>query len=754
MDTRNNLIAENAVEVEKTIPDFSTSKSSDEIGMFISRFFKVLTIHKWLFASVSAVVIILFILYGLRQPTIYQSDYEVFYNETMREFVDEANVPYVKSDFDKNYWLRAMVSDELMEMTLKNSGLTYKRDEFKRMIEVGVMDKKKEDRIPVFRVQINSKVREHIPFIIRAYIKSLNELLLINQVNNSERMVSYLNDQINENNGKLNQINVTITNGASNSGEIIDFDKIKLSLDDFRKDLLNATVNLSSIQSSRQKTETELKNLDGTIVNESAFSEPLKVQLMNLEVDLSRALTKNKEDHPAVKQIRQNISQIRTMLRDSIEQRLEIKSMIQNPIKSQLVGKLLELKIAEVSEETRVESLKKVIAELEKQTMPGSFNEDQQQQLRNREMITLTIKQLNDKLIETQSTSHGSLSRFVFIDDKNTIFLENRSLMFYILLGIILGLVVASLVVFIYDLLDDRIMLVEDYEHFYKYPLLGVVKHYRSDENYLVSPIYDNNYRTANDISRLIVNIRQITKSKNIKTIVISSADRQEGKSLVSLKLASALANKKQKILLVDMDFYSPKLSNKLFSTSEIKGLSDFIVNECKLDEIIQQTEMETLQFVTAGNAEGQKELFYNDSNLFEFINWTKNNYDLVIFDTPAAMYIPEIVEFFEKMDSIIVIARLRRTNRNALNKLFKMTASFSEKYIAVILNDLFSGKSDKYDKYGYGYYGNEYSDKTKNNDESSKQEGKIKRPKKSILFLIILLAVILTFTYLFYLRK
>jgi len=142
MDTKNNLITENSIEVEKTIPDFSTSKSSDEIGMFISRFFKVLTIHKWLFTSVSAVVIILFILYGLRQPTIYQSEYEVFYNETMREFVDEANVPYVKSDFDKNYWLRAMVSDELMEMTLKNSGLTYKRDEFKRMIEVGVMDKR------------------------------------------------------------------------------------------------------------------------------------------------------------------------------------------------------------------------------------------------------------------------------------------------------------------------------------------------------------------------------------------------------------------------------------------------------------------------------------------------------------------------------------------------------------------------------------------------------------------------------------
>ena len=532
-------------------------------------------------------------------------------------------------------------------------------------------------------------------------------------------------------------------------------DKIKSSLDDFRKELLNATVNLASIQSSRKRTEAELKNLDGTIVNESAFSEPLKVQLMNLEVDLSRALTKNKEDHPAVKQIRQNIAQISAMLRDSIEQRLEIKSLIQNPIKSQLVGKLLELKIAEVSEETRVESLRKVIAELEKQTMPGSFNDAQQQQLRNREMITLTVKQLNDKLIETQSTSHGSLSRFVFIDDKNTIFLENKGLLYFIILGLLLGLVLASLVVFIYDLLDDRLMLVEDYEHFYRYPLLGVIRHYRADENYLISPSYDNNLRTVNDISGLIVNLRHVAKSKDIKTIVISSADRQEGKSLVSLKLASALANKKQKILLVDMDFYSPKLSNKLFAANEIKGLSNYIMNDSTLEEIVQQTEVETLQFVTAGNAEGQKELFYNDNNLYEFISWAKLHYDLVIFDTPAAMYIPDIIEFFEKMDGILVIARLRRTNRKILDRLFKMTSNFNEKYIAVILNDLYSGKGDNYDRNGYGYYTNsEYTNNSNKSDESEGQDNRIKRPKKSILFLILLFVVISVFIYLFYFKK
>ena len=55
---------------------------------------------------------------------------------------------------------------------------------------------------------------------------------------------------------------------------------------------------------------------------------------MNLEVDLARALTKNKENHPAVKQIKDNIQQIKVMLKDSLEQRLEIKSLIQNPLKN------------------------------------------------------------------------------------------------------------------------------------------------------------------------------------------------------------------------------------------------------------------------------------------------------------------------------------------------------------------------------------------------------------------------------------
>lgn len=710
--------------------------SQQDLSGFISRFFRIILIHKWLFISVFAIVILLVILYALKQPKLYQSNYEVFYNETMREYMSMDNAPIVKSDFDKNYWLTAMKSNEVLKTTIKNSGLTYSVAQLKSMVQIGVIDKRKEDRIPVYLVSITSKYNEHIPVLIRAYVKSLNELLIQNQVSNSERLIVYLRDQIGQNNKKLNQIDISIMHsGAAKGTQIIDFDKISSTLDQFRADLLNARVNLASITSARIRTENELKNLDGTIVSESAFSEPLKVQLMNLEVDLARSLTRNKEDHPEIKQIRNNIEQISTMIRDTLQQRMEIRNIVHNPLKAQLMSKLMDYKIQEVSEETKVKSLEQIIAELEQKTLPGSINEEQQQTLRNRELVSLTINQLNDKLIETQSTSQGSLSRFVFVDDPSSIFIANKGLLFYILLALLLGLLAASIIVFIYDMLDDRIMLTDDYERFYKAPVLGVVKRYSAEDSKLINAIQKTGvkYRSSSDLSGLIINLRQIQKLKELKTFVISSPDRLDGKSLVSMKLASALANKEQRVLLVDMDFFSPKLSKRVNPDFD-KGLSNCLLGECTPEDIIYTTGIETLWFVNAGNAEGHKELFYNSKKLVEFIQWARANYDIVIFDTPAAIYIPDIVDFFEHVDGILVVVRLRRTTRSMLNKLFNVLGIFKEKYTAAILNDYHEGSGKEYGDYSYEY--NRYSETT---DGAGDEEVKKVLPAKSILFISLL---------------
>lgn len=680
-------------------------KHNDDLGNFFTRFFKVIAIHRWLFLFILLLVTALVIWFGLRQPKVYLSEYEVFYNETMKEFVDDSNVPVMRSDFDKNYWVRAMVSDELMRMTIENSGLVYTPGGLKKLISVSQVDKRREDRIPVFKVSILNQNREHIPILIKAYIKALNALLVQYQVGNSDRLVRYFNDQIAQSNTNLAQIDLQIMaagSGESGAVEIVDYDKIKASLDEFRKELLQAKVNLSSIRAARIKTQAELRNLDGTIINESAFSEPLKVQLMNLEVDLARSLTKQKEDHPTVKQIRQNIVQISNMLRDSIEQRLEIKSYVANPLKSQLMSRLLELQISEVSESTRLESLEKVIKELELRTLPDAVNQDHQQMLRNREMLFITLKQLNDRLIEAQSASHGSLSRFVYIDDPGAIFLANKGVLYYAILAALLGIVLASVFVFVYDLLDDRIMMVDDFEHFYPIPLIGTVRHYANREADWKSKASLPDYAHVQNMSSLVINLRQFIRRNELKSLVVASPERQEGKSYLSLKLATALAFKKQKILLVDMDFFAPRITH-FIQHEPHPGLSNFIVGDISLEKLIQPTEVEGLYFAGAGNAEGRKDLFYNDVALSRFVEWARNNFDVVIYDTPAVTYIPDIFEFFDSMDAILLVIRLRMTTRKSITRMLKSISNFKTTPISAIINDVYS-KAAGSTQYSYEY--------------------------------------------------
>ncbi|MFW9623266.1 hypothetical protein [Bacteroides graminisolvens] len=104
------------------------------------------------------------------------------------------------------------------------------------------------------------------------------------------------------------------------------------------------------------------------------------------------------------------------------------------------MSKLMELQIAEVSEETHVASLERVIGDLEHRTLPDANDENQQQVLRNREMVFMTIKQLNLNLIEAQSASSGSLSRFVMVDEPDVPAVPaNKGIAFFIAVGLMAG---------------------------------------------------------------------------------------------------------------------------------------------------------------------------------------------------------------------------------------------------------------------------------------------------------------------------
>lgn len=688
-----------------------SNEPEENLVHLIVRYLQVLLIHKWVFLCGFVLVFMAVVVFAVKQPKLYKSDYEVFYNETVHEYMSEKNVPVVKSDFDKNFWLSNMQSTEIARLTLQRTGLPLTADQLKGAIKVDILDKKREDRVPIFKVGITSAHPAEIPLIMSAYMESLNELLLKHQQSNSQRLIDFLTKQIADNNEKLNVLDKQVLSmAATRTGGMLDVDRLQANLESFRMDLMKAQIALSTLKASRQRTESALKNLDGTIVNESAFTEPVKVQLMNLEVDLARALTKNREDHPSVKAIRSNIKQLNVMLRDSLENRMQIKSLMENPLKTQLMSKLMELQIAEVSEETHVASLERVIGDLEHRTLPDANDENQQQVLRNREMVFMTIKQLNLNLIEAQSASSGSLSRFVMVDEPDVPALPaNKGIVFFIAVGLMAGLAVAAGLVFLYDMLDNRLMVTGDFECFYSWPVLGSFGHRKPDafgDRGLKEPAAGG-YAGWSDLSSVVVNLRQAIKYKDKRVLAVCSSVRQEGKSLVSLELARAMAHKKLRVLLVDMDFFAPKLSGMLQRTDS-RGLSDLLAGGGNLEGVLQETRVPSLWFTAAGTVKERRDLLYDDPALVAFLQEVRQRFDVVIVDTPAALFVPEVVGVMEHMDGIILMVRLEVTSRVALDKLKGLLQSHNLPVLGAIINGVKENVLNKYTGYHaerYRYY-------------------------------------------------
>jgi capsular exopolysaccharide synthesis family protein len=682
--------------------------SGQEDELDLKRLFQIFLIHKWKFFIILSLVVLLSYLYYLRQPVIYKSEFEIFYNQSIPGYSSNTSLPANTSAFDKNYWLSLMKSDEIARLTVQNSGLSLSVDEIRGLISVEIKSSR-EINTPIFLLTITSKRNEHIPVILVAYVKSLNDLLLKSEIGNSQKMVDFLNSQLAEHYEKLQNIDKEILYNQSNPYLIRDITTLSANLESYRTSLLNTQIDLTSITSSRKRAESELKKLSGTIVNESAFSEPLKVQLMNLQVDLARALTRNKDSHPSVIAIRDNINQITHMLHDSIEQKLEIKNLITNPIKSELMSKLLDFKIKEISLEAREKSLLKVIAELESQMLPDTSDFNQQQLTRNRELLVLTISELNSNLIGIQSASQGSLDRFVIIDDPQVpLSPTNKALTYFLLLGFFAGAVLAAGAVFVYDLLDNRIMLVSDFSKFYNIPILGCLPHSKNlEKSYMELANNKDSYRRKSETAEIILSLKELLKNSDKKIVSISSPVRKEGKSIVSLQLAMDLAAKNLNVLLVDMDFYAPKLTSRL-NLKEHINLRDYLTGNATEEQVVASTGINRLSFVSAGLIKDNSEANYENPGYFKFLSWAKANYDIVLLDTPALLFVPDMISFLEHVDAILLVARLSHTTRISFDKMLSLLSFVQHKIHGVIINDLQKTMLNHYGEYYY-YYTYEY---------------------------------------------
>jgi len=195
------------------------------------------------------------------------------------------------------------------------------------------------------------------------------------------------------------------------------------------------------------------------------------------------------------------------------------------------------------------------------------------------------------------------------------------------------------------------------------------------------------------------------------RTILVTSSLPKEGKSFVSLNLASSVASIGYKTVLVDCDLRRPSLHVKLNIDNSI-GMSSYMVNKALPDDIIVTTVVPNLYFIPAGQIlPNPAELIESGAcdKLFAFL---RANFDYIIIDTPPLGAVADPYLLMKYSTKLVLVTRQNYTRKDIFAEVVAGLEANGQPNFNIVLNDMNYSKSS-FGKYYGQYYSDEKADKT-----------------------------------------
>jgi tyrosine-protein kinase Etk/Wzc len=188
-----------------------------------------------------------------------------------------------------------------------------------------------------------------------------------------------------------------------------------------------------------------------------------------------------------------------------------------------------------------------------------------------------------------------------------------------------------------------------------------------------------------------------------LKTILITSAAPQEGKTTISVNIAGTFAQSNKKTLLVDLDLRKPRLHN-LFKLQRYPGLIDYLFGLVPLEEIIRPTGVNNLSFISSGTIPPNPSEMIESKAMQDLISKIRKMFDVVVFDSAPIIAVTDSEILASLVDATILVVSAEKTEFDLMEKAAELIKKGSTSFIGSVLNN-FVYKSGYGSYYKYYYY-------------------------------------------------
>lgn len=203
----------------------------------------------------------------------------------------------------------------------------------------------------------------------------------------------------------------------------------------------------------------------------------------------------------------------------------------------------------------------------------------------------------------------------------------------------------------------------------------------------------------------LRTNIQFTNIDKTIKSIVITSPGPGEGKSTIIANLAIALAHNSKKVILIDTDLRKPNI-HKLFGLDNIKGVTNVLSEDIEYVGIIQHTDIGNLDILVSGPIPPNPSELLGSNKIKLLLNELKNEYDMVLFDSPPVCLVTDATVLSTIADGVILVCAVGQTTIENAKSAKALLSKVNANILGTVLNKTVM-RVDHYKKIGdyYSYY-------------------------------------------------
>jgi succinoglycan biosynthesis transport protein ExoP len=272
-----------------------------------------------------------------------------------------------------------------------------------------------------------------------------------------------------------------------------------------------------------------------------------------------------------------------------------------------------------------------------------------------------------------------------------------------IALGIIIGLIVGVGLAFFIEYLDTSVKTIDDVERTLQAPVLGVIP---QNVGLLLEEGTESPHAEAYRVLR--TNLLFSRKDDKLNSIAIVSAGAGEGKSTTVFNLATVFAQNGNRVVIVDSDLRRPVLHKLLRVTNSI-GVTNYLLKQSSLEEVIQTTSLPTLDFMASGKLPSSSLGILSSPQMRDLIIELKRRYDFVFFDSPPIMGVSDASILASVVDMTLQVIQYRRYPQPMNIRAKQMIEKVGGNLVGIVLNNINMSQDENYYYYS-GYYHEYYS--------------------------------------------